>query len=392
MKKISAVLTAVIICLFVTACGGKDIQPIDMSQFTQMPQYTFQDLRTWGQGEVTMPDIPTDQDGFVAYHYKLKQNVLEEYIAMMEQNGYALVGKYSRGSMLGSFKSYGLICNEASDIETISQMYSKDKCHVSIWQDGSEWRVDVADGIDIFDIGLRRDGSIGNTMPKGESVAVGLKQKSGDKYITSDKRFTVKTGESDVLVDGKSYKAETSWKGITKIKVNVEISDDLTAQIEYEKDKIAQGDIYQLCSTENYPLTFKLISGDEDIGISQKGAAHYNNVTVRVMALNDDNDTVIYIYAEPMDTENYPQTIEMLCAINTTPPKSDNSGGGSSAESNRNPFQPDHSKLDCLTCNGTGDCKECGGALYVYYGGNRAKCGTCKGSGDCRTCGGSGKR
>jgi len=67
-------------------------------------------------------------------------------------------------------------------------------------------------------------------------------------------------------------------------------------------------------------------------------------------------------------------------------------GGGSGGGGSWDPYIPDHSKLPCLDCDGTGDCDECGGYGYVGYGDARAACGRCHRSGDCRTCGGSGTR
>ena len=60
-------------------------------------------------------------------------------------------------------------------------------------------------------------------------------------------------------------------------------------------------------------------------------------------------------------------------------------------------FQPEFSKLDCLTCDGDGDCNTCRGYGEVerYAGAGdtvTSKCSSCYGSGNCRTCGGSGKR
>jgi len=92
----------------------------------------------------------------------------------------------------------------------------------------------------------------------------------------------------------------------------------------------------------------------------------------------------------------------VICLIGTiATPKSSGSGGGSGGGgiwiSNREPYQPEFSKLDCLTCRGDGDCNTCGGYGEVerYAGAGdtvTSKCSSCYGSGNCRTCGGSGKR
>lgn len=80
-------------------------------------------------------------------------------------------------------------------------------------------------------------------------------------------------------------------------------------------------------------------------------------------------------------------------------PSSNNSSGsgGGIKIGNHTYYQPEFSKLDCLTCRGDGDCNTCGGYGEVerYAGAGdtvRAKCSSCYGSGNCRTCGGSGKR
>lgn len=82
-----------------------------------------------------------------------------------------------------------------------------------------------------------------------------------------------------------------------------------------------------------------------------------------------------------------------------TPGSSDPSGGGSIRFEigKHSYYQPEFSKLDCLTCRGDGDCNTCGGYGEVnrYAGAGdtvRSKCSSCYGSGNCRTCGGSGKR
>ena len=67
-------------------------------------------------------------------------------------------------------------------------------------------------------------------------------------------------------------------------------------------------------------------------------------------------------------------------------------GGGDSSGGGWDPYEPDHSKLPCLTCGGDGDCNTCGGDGYTGFGDAKAGCRTCHGDGKCRTCGGSGTR
>ena len=74
-----------------------------------------------------------------------------------------------------------------------------------------------------------------------------------------------------------------------------------------------------------------------------------------------------------------------------------NSGGSGISIGKHTYYQPEFSKLDCLTCDGDGDCNTCHGYGEVdrYAGAGdtvRSKCSSCYGSGNCRSCGGSGKR
>jgi len=80
-----------------------------------------------------------------------------------------------------------------------------------------------------------------------------------------------------------------------------------------------------------------------------------------------------------------------------SPGKGSGSGGSGISIGNHTYYQPEFSKLDCLTCDGDGDCNTCNGYGEVdrYAGAGdtvRSKCSSCYGSGNCRTCGGSGKR
>ena len=367
-------------------------QKIDVSKFGNLPEHGFQDLRTWGQGAVSISDKPIDQDGFTAYKYKIDQKVLEEYIAFMENHGYTLVGSHSQSSYTGSYKSYGLVCDAASDVGKIKLMFEDSTCHVSIWKDSSKWRVDVADGIEVCDLGLRRDGSTGSVLPGGESVEAGLKRKIGGTYQTSDKRFSAKAGEADVLFNGERMAGTVDFSGTSVITVNVHFNDDMAVRFKYDKAKAKEGDVYQLCSLEPRPFELLLYKGEKNIGVGQTGDCHYHNATARIMELDDEENAVVYLYLEPINTEQYGETVELLCAVNTHREESGSGGGGEVAGGGRDKFVPDHAKPNCLDCDGTGACDECGGALYVGYGDARAKCGSCKGRGTCFTCDGSGKR
>ena len=402
VKRILAAAVASVILLCVILGGNKKLaKSIDLSDMIQQPEHAVQDPRAWGQGSVSMSDEPLQMGGYRIYYYKLDMEALEAYIAMLEQNGFTLVGEYHQSSFLGSYQSYGLICDEASDVETRDLMYADVPCPVNIWLSSSQWRVEICDGLEMVDLGLRRDGSQGSNTPQGESVEAGLSGKPGKRYKTTDGRMKVKSGNAYILLEDEEITREVSWsRSGSKVTLTIEINDDLTAQIMYREDELEQGDVLLLGSPEEHFATFKLTADKKSISATQTGTASFENVTLRVMYLEEKGNVVLYLHVQPLDTETYPSQMEIFCAVDTTPEEKESSGGsdGGGWWSNGNDFfQPEFSKLDCLTCGGDGDCNTCGGYGEVerYAGGGdtvTSKCSSCYGSGDCRTCGGSGKR
>jgi len=117
-------------------------------------------------------------------------------------------------------------------------------------------------------------------------------------------------------------------------------------------------------------------------------------------------ESVVYFYGKFQNDDGEIYTVEGLlaapfCLEETSEKYSGESSGKKSGSSgifgSNSPFIPNHSKLNCLTCGGDGDCNTCNGYGKVkrYAGAGdyvTASCTSCYGSGNCRTCGGSGKR
>ena len=120
---------------------------------------------------------------------------------------------------------------------------------------------------------------------------------------------------------------------------------------------------------------------------SKNDDSRYYNLQFTVFNRANDNGTysVHFHYSPQFNEENVGYTVSADISTGA-------SGGGGGTIDHNGIFIPDHSKLQCLTCDGDGDCNTCGGTTYVGFGDARAKCGTCRGSGDCRVCGGSGTR
>lgn len=382
--------------------GKKLAAPIDLSTYTAQPQYPVQELRAWGQGQVRVSDEPLDMGGYRIYMYKLDTQVLEQYIAMLQQNGFTLVDEYHQSSFLGSYQAYGLRCDAAADVPTQEMMYTDTPCHINIWKADYKWRVEISDGLTMFDLGLRQDGSRAEILPRGQSLGAGLKRASGDAYQTDDGRLKTKLAQAAVLVDGQAIAGQATWKRSgSRVYVTVEISDGLSVELMYNEEEAKQGDVYLLCTLEEQPVSVTVMAGDEKITAKPTGELYFYSIALRIMYLEEKGAAVLYLYAEPMDPERFPQSIELLCAVNTKPEEKEESGGGGGSGGypweDDEPYQPEFSKQDCLTCGGDGDCNTCGGYGEVerYAGGGdtvTSKCSSCYGSGNCRTCGGSGKR
>lgn len=167
-------------------------------------------------------------------------------------------------------------------------------------------------------------------------------------------------------------------------------------KLRWEKGTFQSGEVYNLNDI--------LVYGDIDIDY---GGETYtvNSVdafTLRPLWLDraGETDSLVYFYIEVGDGEGGTElTLEGLVAapFNLAANSTHTSAGdgGSVSSGIAKPGKPNvaqHSRLDCLTCHGDGDCNNCGGSGYVYYGGTRTACSTCNRSGNCRACGGTGKR
>lgn len=389
-------ITALVLGLIILP-SKKVAQTVDLQPYEVMPQYGVQELRSWGQGQVRVSDAPLDMDGYRLYRYRMDRTLLEQYLQMLQENGFTLVDEYHQSSFLGSYQSYALRCDTARDVKTIEMMYADTPCHVNIWKDDGKWCVEVADGLEMCDLGMRQDGTRVSIRPAGESLGAGLRRLSGGKYKTSDGRLKTKMGQAAIIANGQASKANADWKRSgDKVYVTVQTDAGMSVEIMYKEKQVQQGEVFLLNTVEEQQVTVTVAVDDEKISAKHTGALQFHNIALRVMYLGENADAVLYLYAEPMDAETYPKTLELLCAVNTTPEQSKEQGGGGGGIrfpwEDDEPFQPNHSKLDCLTCRGSGDCTTCGGDGYTGFGDAKAGCRSCHGNGNCTACGGSGKR
>ena len=97
LKKVSATYWAILVAALALLAGVLMLpqnvaQAVDLEPYSAAPQYAIQELRAWGQGQVSLADEPITMSGYKIYRYKLDQSLLEQYIAMLQENGFTLAG------------------------------------------------------------------------------------------------------------------------------------------------------------------------------------------------------------------------------------------------------------------------------------------------------------
>lgn len=370
---------------------------VDLSALYHTPENGVQDIRRWSEGNARFTEKPLAMDGYTIYRVKTDRDLLESYIDMLCENGFTLAATYDRSSYIGTYIEYALL-RSGSSLPTRNDIYTKTPCHINIWREnGRYWRLEVVDGLEFCDMGLRKSGNISTVGPRGDSAQAGLLFLS-DTYTTDDGRLSATTAQSTVLSDGQAMAAtpalEKDSSGQYTLTLSGFGSDTLT--IIWEADAIRQGEVYLYSDIEQNDISVRFDINDEPYQAYLLAAVKLDNLTLRVMHYDEDGAAVFYLYAEGFDIG----TREILCAVDLSAAagaSTSDGASGSSTPSSSGTYTPSYAKPDCLTCHGSGNCQTCGGYGEVrrYQGQGqtvRAKCSACYGSGKCRTCNGTGKR
>ena len=172
---LAAVVLLIVLLIVLLMLPRQVADAANLGPLSRKPRYGVQEPRAWGQGQISLADAPIAMDGYQIYRYKLDEKLLEQYIAMLQKNGFTLVGEHHQSSLLGSYQSYGLVCDAATEVPTKKMMYTDTQCHVCIWKENSKWRIEVVDDITLWDMGARCDGTQGDILPAGTSLGESLK-------------------------------------------------------------------------------------------------------------------------------------------------------------------------------------------------------------------------
>lgn len=180
-------------------------QPIDLDQAFALTDSVLPDLYSWADGAATYDDEPGELHGNQVLNYRTDREIIDEYVAMLQNNGYTLIGEYDE---FVEIHSWGLTCDAAPNADTLEMKFTEQPCHVSIhWTDSSRrgFTMYVSPDIQVCDTGLRRDGSVVDIRPQGTSAGAGLVRLSDGTYQTSDGRLTTAVGNAMVIRDGVTY-------------------------------------------------------------------------------------------------------------------------------------------------------------------------------------------
>ena len=347
-------------------------------------------------------------------------DVIQEYVELLTDcMNFELVDSYEQNTK-NTYFSYALEYTGTATVDVKNSMNFADDVYgdVTFWGsiegDDLEVHMTVPNVLSAEDLGWRYGGTA-DISPKGDSVTAGLYQLSDGSYETTDGRLTTTLGSADVIVEGTETEGDAVYVITTDSKEELFIGgyyDEEEVYFTTGYENVETGDLYTLenlrgdnasmqqydnpsafalgtCFTiyHNGTWTYPLYSDD----------SMYNELSLRVMYYEENVVAVFYIYAELTTS---PATIELLAAVDLSDAvaDSDDSSGSGSGSINYDDDDDDDdtSALDCVFCDGTGECSNCGGDGYVYsYAlGERDKvnCSKCSATGKCWYCSGTGKR
>lgn len=377
----------------------------------------LQDIRFWAGDDVEVEDLPKvkNGEGFCKYNI-FDDDLIFDYARLLMDCGFELA---ETNEYKGRY-FYGFTSPELTSAPSVSLARLKELHHVTLNTTSfGEICMHYTDELEVVDLGLRRGSGAADTGPAGKTVEAGLLRLGDGAYQTSDGRLYAARGTAVVLRDGVAVTVPAQGKyhdGCQQIWVQDYASGE-GLFYEVKKDTSATGDIFSYgeleqdssnvtVSQENllkygwdYPLFAVCLNNRWNVPSVWDGTA-VTNATVRVMYYQPGGDAVYYLYAE---LEGEPSTVEALCVVDTAQfakPQTDNNNQNGSGNSGSNsnddePFVPDASRQECLSCNGTGKCSKCHGDGYLWSSAaddENRNCYKCNASGDCFSCSGTGFR
>lgn len=306
---------------------------VDLSYFNSIPANAVPDMYYWADGRVTYKSEPNEKGNGI-YNYVAEEAVANNYIKLLQSNGFTQVDSYYFEYKGESYASWGFNCNAVPDAEKIKLQYKDSLCHLSLYyaEKPGKYVLTVSEDLVVCDTGVRYDGSVADLSPKGPSAGAGLVQLSDGSYQTSDGRLTASLGTATILRDGVEYRANANYEtNDTEEWVEVEnYYRNEGIYFEAPMASLMQGDIFartdmlkwkwpgfdSLKSVKSFKLgtsPFLILPRNGE----WRGATHnedvYEDQTARVMYYDTGNIGVFYFYAKALKGE--PTEVEVLCAV-----------------------------------------------------------------------------
>lgn len=297
----------------------------------EVPKNAVPELAAWSNGTASSTKVITTSEKHVDYKVPTGLEVIEDYIEMLQANGFTLVDEYYF-SYKKDFQSWAFTCDAMPDAETIEMQYEDTPCHVCIWmsEDYDEYRIDISSSLQFFDTGVRRGGGMSNEVIAGPSAGAGLYRMPDGSYQTTDGRLSTVTGNAMVIRDGKTYTCDARWV--------VEGEDErLWVEnyyrnegffMEVPKNSLMDGDVLQInnflreryyttekesLASYNWHTPFFAISYDGQWMGPVLNGTDFKALTVRLVYYQPGGEAVYYVYAELKDRE--PSVVEALVAV-----------------------------------------------------------------------------
>ena len=305
---------------------------IQVENTINAPKNAVPELAAWSNHTASSDRVITKSEKNVNYTVPTGLETIEEYIEMLQENGFTMVDEYYFSYKNKTFRSWAFTCDASPDAETIKMQYENTPCHVCIWmsEDDDEYRIGISPSLQFFDTGVRRNGGVNNEVIAGPSAGAALLRVGAGRYQTADGRLSASLGTAMVIRDGKTYTCDARWV--------VEGEDErLWVEnyyrnegffMEVPKNSLMEGDVLQMTNflreryyvTEKEKLTaynwhtpfFAIAYDGQWMGPVLNGK-DFKALTVRLMYYEPGGEAVYYVYAELKDKE--PSVVEALVAV-----------------------------------------------------------------------------
>lgn len=296
----------------------KVTEGVDLSYLFEKKENGVQDVRYWSEGSLQFDDDPLDMDSYTIYYLDCGKSDLNTYIDMLCQNGFTLVADYDRrgsGISGGQFIEYALVSNDVEGISTRSGIYTKAENHIDIWWEDYHncWRMEVVKGLEVCDLGIRRDGTVVPTYTRGESAECGLLHQDG-YYTTEDGRLRSGENEATIVVDGEVMTGELynlEKKSRNEYRFYMDGFGKGEMEFSWDKRSMEEGSIFlNTLADEDISLTLVLPNGSTKL--SSESYKGFSKLLLRVMHYDAEGDAVFYLYGESFSGHS----VEVLMAVN----------------------------------------------------------------------------